>query len=77
MYDGARAHARCVPLVGKDEERERLAARAVDLLGQAIANGFNAAAILRVHPDFAPLRPRDDFKKLFAALAQKKAKARP
>jgi serine/threonine-protein kinase len=47
---------------------DRYAARAVDLLRQAVAKGFKDVEHLKKDSDLDPLRGRDDFKKLVAEL---------
>jgi len=73
--------ARCVGVAGKDaklaaEKRDELvktyAERALDLLRQAITLGYKDVEQLKSAEDFAPLRSRDDFKKLLAGLEEKK-----
>ena len=49
-------------------EGEQEAARAMECLGQAIANGFRNANQLRIESALDPLRNRPDFKKLMAEL---------
>jgi tetratricopeptide (TPR) repeat protein len=44
---------------------------AIAVLQQAVARGFRNAAVLKTMPRLAPLRPRDDFKKLVAELEAK------
>jgi hypothetical protein len=67
---------RCIGLAQKDEktsaaEREVLARkygdRAVALLRQALANGFQDLEQLKKHPALASLQARPDFQKLLAA----------
>lgn len=48
---------------------ESQAAAAVKLLRNAKVTGLGGAPWLTTDPDFAPLRDRDDFKKLVAELA--------
>jgi hypothetical protein len=66
VYAAACAVALCVPLAGKDDARDKLATRAVELLRQAIAGGYEESARLKKDPDLDPLRHRADFKKLLA-----------
>jgi serine/threonine-protein kinase len=47
---------------------DRYAARAVELLRQAVAKGYKDIDHLKKDPDLDPLRGRDDFKKLLAEL---------
>jgi hypothetical protein len=56
------------------------AARALDLLRQAVARGYKDAALMKKDPDLDPLRQRDDYRKLLAeveAAARPKEGARP
>ena len=60
---------------------EEYAARAVELLRNARDAGFfqgnqRAAARLAIDPALAPLRDRDDFKRLLAELAKQAAEKR-
>jgi tetratricopeptide (TPR) repeat protein len=77
MYEAACAHSRCVPLADRTAVKEKLAARAVDLLRQAVSRGFKDIGILRAHPDLDPLRQRDDFQKLLAELEQTQPPVKP
>jgi hypothetical protein len=63
-----------VPLAGSDEEKEKRARRAIQLLRQAVGKGFKDAALVKRDTDLDALRERDDFKKLLAEL---EAAARP
>ena len=49
-------------------EGESEAARAMEWLGRAVANGFRNANLLRIESALDPLRERSDFKKLVAEL---------
>jgi eukaryotic-like serine/threonine-protein kinase len=49
-------------------ERERYAGQAMQVLREAVALGYEDAKNLKEHPEFAPLRSRDDFRKLVARL---------
>ncbi len=57
---------------GDDKQGEQYAARAVDLLRQAVAEGYKDVAHLRKDPDLDALRQRADFKKLLSELEAKK-----
>jgi serine/threonine protein kinase/tetratricopeptide (TPR) repeat protein len=84
VYEGAgRLLARCVPLAEKDDqlaagERRALgqqyAGRAVELLGEAVAKGYQKAEALRKDSVFEPLRGRADFQALLRTL---EARAKP
>jgi tetratricopeptide (TPR) repeat protein len=87
LYNAACAYALCVTAVapGKPPEqlsaeekaaRERYAARAVPALREAVGKGYKDAAHMKRDADLDPLRGRDDFKKLLAAL-EAKAQAAP
>jgi tetratricopeptide (TPR) repeat protein len=80
LYDAACGYALCVPLADEPETREKYAARAVELLRQAIAKGYKDVAHMKKDTDLDALRPRDDFKKLVAdleAATQPKDKKEP
>jgi tetratricopeptide (TPR) repeat protein/energy-coupling factor transporter ATP-binding protein EcfA2 len=68
LYNAACAFALCVPLADKDEAKERLAIRAVELLRQAVAKGYKNIANMKQDADLDALRQRDDFKKVLADL---------
>ena len=59
---------------GADAARlaEQYAARAVELLRQAVTNGYNDAALMKQDRDLDALRDRADFQKLTAALEAKR-----
>jgi tetratricopeptide (TPR) repeat protein len=74
-YSAACCYARCIPGVasGKSPDqftaeekalRERYAARAVELLREAIRNGYKDGKHLKKNADLTPLRQREDFKEL-------------
>ena len=73
--------ARCITLADKDAQitqakRKELAQsyadRAIALLRQAVARGYQDAAQLKKDANIEPLRGRDDFRKLLAELEGKK-----
>jgi serine/threonine protein kinase len=66
LYNAACGYALCVPLADTPEAKEMYAARAVELLRQAVAKGYNDVAGMKTDTDLDALRQRDDFKKLFA-----------
>ncbi len=77
LYDLACTFANCSAAVERDRnlpsaDRARLqalyAARAMDLLRQAIATGWRRPEHLKQDPDMDPLRAREDFRKLRADL---------
>jgi tetratricopeptide (TPR) repeat protein len=74
VYNTACAFARCVPLADKEKAREELAARAMELLRQAVAEGYKDAAHMRMDTDLDTLRQRDDFHKLLAELEKPQPK---
>jgi hypothetical protein len=51
--------------------KEECAKRAVALLRQAVAEGFNSVEHIKRDDDLTALRQRDDFKKLLAELEKK------
>jgi hypothetical protein len=67
LYNVACALALCVPLT-RGEPQQALAAEAVQTLKQAIAAGWHNAQNTSRDPDLAPLRDRDDFRRLLAKL---------
>jgi WD40 repeat protein/tetratricopeptide (TPR) repeat protein len=80
--DAACLVARCVPLAEKDnslspERRRELAQgyaeQAVKHLSEAVRKGAKDRATLENDADLAPLRGRDDFKKLLAGLGEEKS----
>lgn len=80
VYNAASYLARCVPLAEQDgqlsDDRRRelsqdYAARAVATLRQAVQGGYRNIANLKKDKDLAPLRSRDDFKKLLLDLEKK------
>jgi serine/threonine protein kinase len=76
LYDAASALALCVPLT-RGEQQRRLAAEAVQVLKRAIAAGWRDAAKINREPDLAPLRGRDDFRRLVAELFDRRFPADP
>ena len=53
---------------------ERYARRAIALLRQAVAAGYQDAAHMKKDPDLDSLRGRDDFEKLLKEMDAKQAK---
>jgi eukaryotic-like serine/threonine-protein kinase len=79
-YNAACMLCNCATLAGKDNQladarprelTQSYADRALALLRQAIAAGFNDAAHLKEDPDLEPLRAREEFGKLVAELEGK------
>jgi hypothetical protein len=68
IYFAACSYALCAPLADRPETKEKYAARAVELLRQAVAKGYKDAAQMGKDADLDALRQRDDFKKLLADL---------
>ena len=68
VYDAACAFALCVPLADQAKDRERLAARALELLRQAVALGYKDVAHMKKDTDLDALRQRDDFRKFLLEL---------
>jgi hypothetical protein len=66
-----------LPAADRDRLAERYAARAVELVQQAVKQGFTDVKVLTTHPDLAPLRAREDFKGLVDDLARKTFKDTP
>jgi hypothetical protein len=78
--------SRCVPLAEKDaklpEPRRKEVARsygdrAMEVLRQALAKGYQDGAQLKKDTDLDPLRGRDDFQKLLAELDKGAGKGKP
>jgi len=63
LYNVACALTQCVSLAGRDQQ-QALAAEAVQTLKEAIAAGWNDAGKASRDADLAPLRARDDFRRL-------------
>ena len=76
-FETACCHAALAGLAGRAgsgvsaAEGEEEAARAMEWLGRAIANGFRNTNLLRIESALDPLRNRADFKKLVAELEKK------
>ncbi len=79
LYDAAKLIALAVPLAAKDsslakaeqrEAAEEYARGAVELLRQAVQQGFRDAQALRSEPDLSALRSRADFQELLRKLAE-------
>jgi serine/threonine-protein kinase len=82
LYNAACAYALCSAVAGRDGKvaegdrrqlEQRYASRAVELLRQAIAQGYKDRAHLKKDTDLDPLRGREDFKELLAQLEKAKA----
>jgi hypothetical protein len=80
MYNIACVFARSWATADKDTklapaDRDRLKTRyadsAMQFLHQAVAKGYQNAPELKSDPDLAPLRSRQDFRKLVQAVEQK------
>jgi serine/threonine protein kinase len=72
LYRAACELALCIPAAGKKPpESCPIADQAMDALRQAIRHGFKDVERLQTNPELDPLRTRDDFKVLVAALAEK------
>ena len=56
------------PAHSRESQQQALAAEAVQTLEEAIAAGWNDAGKTSRDPDLAPLRDRDDFRRLLAEL---------
>lgn len=69
LYDLARVHALSAAAI-KDE---KTAAKAVELLRQAAAMGFNEIEVVKKEADFDSLRQRPDFRTLIEELPRKPA----
>jgi serine/threonine protein kinase len=74
-YDAARALARCIRSVWKDQKATQEARdaqarfygdEAMKMLRDAVAKGYKDAAHIRKDPEFGPLQLRADFQKLLA-----------
>jgi tetratricopeptide (TPR) repeat protein len=67
LYNAACALASIIPNAG-ESERQALATEAVQILKEAAAAGWNDAGKASRDPDLAPLRDRDDFRRLLAEM---------
>jgi serine/threonine-protein kinase len=76
LYAAAGSFASSVPTAA-GAERQALAAEAVDALKQAIAAGWKNATKTSRDPDLAPLRDRDDFRRLLTELFDRGFPANP
>jgi hypothetical protein len=65
-------NARTLPASEKATQARQHADRAVELLRKAVQSGFRNAADLERAPEFASIRSRPDFQKLFRELKEKK-----
>jgi tetratricopeptide (TPR) repeat protein len=70
LYDAACLYGLC-SAAAKDRLIGECADEAMNLLRQAVANGFRVGIRLARDPDLASLRGRDDFKKLLQELEEK------
>jgi hypothetical protein len=79
-YDAACGLALCIPVVQKDdqaaaEDRDEQVQfygdEALRMLRDAVGKGYKDAAHMKTDTSLAPLRERDDFKKLLAELGAK------
>ena len=77
-YDAACALSLCVPIAEKDikvvtelraKQAQFYADEAMKMLRDAVAKGYKDVARMKKDPDLAPLRQREDFKKLLAELS--------
>jgi serine/threonine-protein kinase len=71
LLAGARDLALLVPLTKEAAERDRRARLAVDVLRRAAEKGFKDRRLLDTDDAFAPLRDRDDYRRLLAGLGAK------
>jgi serine/threonine protein kinase/tetratricopeptide (TPR) repeat protein len=82
LYNLGCVYALFAPAPGKSPEKhadaaerqkraDEYAARAVDVLREAVAKGFGNVPLMQTDHDLDSLRSRDDFKKLLAELEQK------
>jgi serine/threonine-protein kinase len=73
LYDLACVFALSAASAGDDpKQTESYAARAVELLRQAVAKGYQDIAHLKNDPDLKTLRMRDDFRQLLRSLEAKR-----
>lgn len=74
LYGAACVYALSAAAVGNDSEQtERYAARAVELLGRAVAKGWKDAVHMKKDNDLDSLRQRKDFRKLLNELEEKRS----
>jgi hypothetical protein len=73
LYDAACIFSLASATVKEDVKlQERYAARAMELLRQAVQKGFQDVAHMKKDTDLDPLREREDFQKLIRELEAKK-----
>ena len=60
-----------MPLADSADTREKHAARAVELLRQAVGKGFKDVKHMKTDRDLDALRQRDDFRRLVRELEEK------
>jgi serine/threonine-protein kinase len=77
LYDVARELALCIPNARDTAEGQAWAAEAVGTLREAVAAGYNNINKIAHDPDLAPLRDRDDFRRLMAELFDRDFPADP
>jgi len=77
LYDAACELALCVPIARSEARKQAFAAEAVEALRAAIAIGWNDAQMTARDRDLAPLRDRDDFRRLIAELFDRRFPANP
>jgi serine/threonine-protein kinase len=68
LCEAACVYGRSAAAVGAGSLAERYAARAVELLRQAVAKGYKDAAYVKKNADLDSLRQREDYRKLLADL---------
>jgi len=71
VYNAACAYSLCIPLVESKETRGQYAKRAVQLLRQAAAKGFNEVEKYRQDSDLDALRQHPDFNNFLAEVEKK------
>jgi eukaryotic-like serine/threonine-protein kinase len=76
LYHAACALSSTVPLA-ESEQRQGLAAEAVEMLTRAIAAGWSQGAQASHDPDLDPIRNREDFRRLLAELFDRGFPAEP
>jgi tetratricopeptide (TPR) repeat protein len=68
LYQGACELAMCLAAVPEGGRKQELAAETVRVLEEAVAAGWNDAARTGRDPELAPVRNRDDFRRLLVDL---------
>jgi serine/threonine-protein kinase len=77
LYKSARSFARCIPIAGGPAQKQSLSDETMATLNAAVAAGFSDGAGVSREADLAPLRGRDDFRRLVLTLMDRAMPADP